>query len=412
MRVFAPRIRHNHCAALDIGTTKMSCLITEVSRGDTAKVIGFGHRRSEGMRNGLIVDIREAAECIRSTVHAAEEMAERRIGSLAINLTVGDPNCAIRHAAVDVSAHEINDHDIERLRSETALQSRRAGESILHSVTLRFSIDGSAAIRDPRGMYGQTLSTEILHIMVKSGALRSLIRCVNLCDLDVESVTISSYAAAWACCEQDERRLGVACIDLGGGTTGIAVMVEDCLVHVDTLPVGGAHITHDIARGLGVSLATAERLKTVYGSILPHTAGDQDAIEVPLLGGDSQHISRSLLNGIIRPRMEEIFELVRDRIETSGYNSMIGDRVVLTGGGTLLHGTKEMAEAIFNRRVRIGTPRGLASLPEPATGPGFATNIGLALLGAGAIYAPVTKFGHRLNSGLLNRMGLWLKESF
>ncbi len=410
MRLLSRHNRQSSCAALDIGTSKMSCLITETVRGEAIKVVGFGHRRSEGIRNGLIVDIREAAECIRSTVHAAEDMAERRINTLAINLTVGDPNCAIRHAAVDVSAHEISDHDIERLRAETALQSRRAGESILHSVTLRFAIDGSAAIRDPRGMYGQTLSTEILHVTVKSGALKSLIRCVNLCDLDVESVTISSYAAAWACCEQDERRLGVACIDLGGGTTGLAVMVEDRLVHVDTLPIGGTHITHDIARGLGVGLATAERLKTVHGSILPDTGGGQDTIDVPLLGGESQQISHALLNGIIRPRMEEILELVRDRIETSGYNTIIGDRVVLSGGGALLHGTKEMAEVILNRRVRVGIPHGLAALPETATGPAFATNIGLAVLGLNAIHRPATKLGSR--GGLLNRMGLWLRESF
>lgn len=402
-------------AALDVGSTKVCCLIARSQEPGTLKVIGRGHHLSVGVRAGTIVDMDAAETSIGAAVHAAEQMAGETVRSLVVNLSSGNPMSHTLNAEVALQGQEVGEGDIRRALANARGLQLAPESTLVHSLPIGFTLDGAKGIRDPRGMFGERLGVQLHVVTAATAALRNLHTCIARCHLDTEATLISPYASALSTLVADERELGGICIDMGGGTTTIAVFVEGRMAWMDSLPIGGAHVTNDIARGLTTSVVDAERLKTLHGSALANMADDREMIDVPLVGeegGPPSQQPRALLGRIIQPRLEEIFEMVRTRLEQSGLSRAAGRRLVLTGGASQLPGTRDLAQMILDKQVRIGRPTHIAGLADAQSGPAFATVAGLllhtleppddlALAGYEAVSA----------SGLWGRVGLWLREN-
>jgi cell division protein FtsA len=412
-------------AALDVGTGKICCFIARVgSRGP--QVIGVGHQVSRGIRNGIVVDLDEASRSVMSAVHAAEQMAGETIDEVVVNLSGGFLASRIVDVDVAVAGSSITDADIRHVLAlghqfshQPGPQSRGpADREVIHSIPVGFSLDGSRGIRDPRGMSGRKLGITMNIVSAKPATLRNLNAAIGRCHLDIAGLVVSPYASGLAALVEDEMDLGVTLIDMGAGTTTIGVFFDRNLIFADQVPVGGAHVTADIARGLSTPLAHAERLKTLHGSAMASSADEREAISVPQIGeDDDQHvhqIPKSILVGIIAPRLEETFELVRSRLEASGYDKIAGRRVVLTGGASQLPGIRELAGIILDKQIRIGRPLRVAGLAEALQGPAFATCAGLLHFALSERAEPPRPARSAVEppASLLVRVGRWLKENF
>ncbi len=410
-------------AALDIGSTKTCCFI---ARMDEAKggmkrhprLVGIGHQVSRGVRNGAIVNLEAAEASIRAAVAAAEQMAGTRVQDVIVNVAGGHPHSRTIGVEVAIAGQQIADGDMRRALGHTRVveDDERA---LIHSIPVGFSIDGSRGIRDPRGMYGERLGVNMHLVTAGSGALRNLAACVARCHLEIAEMAVSPYSAGLASLVEDEMDLGATVIDMGGGTTSLAVFFDGHVVFTDSISVGGGHVTNDIARGLSTPLVQAERIKTLYGAASAGPADDREIIEVPLVGEDDPgsvaQIPRSLLVGIIHPRLEETLELVRGRLEQSGFDKLAGRRVVLTGGACQLPGVRELAAQILDKQVRIGRPLRLGGLAEATSGPAFATCAGLIAYAerreadaSADLLGPVPERA----SGLIGRIGEWFRAAF
>lgn len=414
------KVRSGLIAALDVGTTKVCCLIARPGGADKpTRVVGIGHQASRGLRAGVVVDLEGVEASIRAAVEAAEQMAGENIRHVVVNFSgVGLSSRMIAYE-VSIGGHAIGDADVRRVMDPApALADKPADHELIHAIPVGYAIDGSRGVRDPRGLYGQRLGVNLHLISAPGGPLRNLTTAVARCHLDVEQVVVAPYASALAGLVDDEVQLGVTLLDMGGGTTSVAVFFDGELVHADCVPVGGVHVTNDIARGLSTPLAQAERLKTLYASVLPSPSDDREMITVPLIGeegGSEPHqIPRSLLVGIVRPRIEEILDLVRARLEAAGFDKTAGRRVVLTGGASQLSGVREMVARVLDRQVRQGRPKAIEGLAEAVSGPAFSTAAGLlafALKTPRAAEAAALAAGEH-PPGRLGRLGQWLRENF
>lgn len=430
--------RNGLIAALDVGSSKVCCFIAQAGggAGSSPRVLGIGQQASRGIKNGAVVDMEAAEGAIRNAVHAAEQMAGETIERVVIGLSAGKP--LSRQIAVEVAldGSHVADRDLRRALSlgyEPSYLNGHIGEGreLVHSIPLAYSVDGNRGIRDPRGMTGDRLGVDLHLITAASGPLRNLIGCVERCHLEAGGFVVAPYAAGLSVLVEDERDLGVTLVDMGGGTTSVAVFFEGKVIHTDVVPVGGQHVTTDIARGLSTPVAHAERIKTLYGHAIAASADDREMIDVPQVGeydeGSIQQVPRSLLNGIIQPRLEETFELVRSRLEQSGMFKLGGRRVVLTGGACQLPGITDMAALILDKKIRIGRPSGLSGLAEATAGPAHAVTAGLVLYAVEAertleVMPRVQPPAHasaetatpptRPEGRLIGRIGEWLREHF
>jgi cell division protein FtsA len=423
--VAKPIPRNTHIAALDVGTTKVACFIAQVGdrRGEGGdgpdfQVVGVGHHRSRGMRNGQVANLDEAEASVRAAVDAAEQMANVRIDSVFVNVSCGAPRSTRVEVELAVSGHQIRDTDVRRVLDQGSAMYDADDRELIHCIPTGYSIDGGNGIIDPRGMYGDRLGVNIHLVTAAIGPARNLTTVIERCHLDIEDRIVSPYAAGLACLVEDEKELGVTVIDMGGGTTSIAVFIESQVVFVETIPIGGNHVTNDVAKGLSTPVAKAERLKTVYGSVMQTPADAREMLKVPLVGEEDEasanEVPKSMLVQIVQPRLEETFELVRSHLEASGFAKMAGRRVVLTGGGSQLEGVRDLAELVLDRQVRLGRPKFIRGLPESVSGPAFATVGGLLRYGLrehvtrpdlAAMAAARRKRG-------ASRLGQWLKENF
>jgi cell division protein FtsA len=401
-------------AALDVGTTKVCCFVARVEEEGAVKVVGIGHQLSRGLRAGTIVDMEAAEQSIAHAVHAAEQMAGEQVRQVVVNVSGGQPVSRTIPVEVPIGGGEIGEAELKRVWSQARQVQASPDQRILHAIPTGFSIDGSRGIRDPRGMSGERLAVQLHVVAAQASALRNLRTCVARCHLDIASAVVSPYAAGLACLVEDETELGATLIDMGGGTTSIAVFSEGRLVYTDSVPVGGSHVTNDIARGLTTPVIHAERLKTLHGSAMAADADEREYIDVPQVGEDepaqANHVPKSLLVGIVQPRLEEIFELVRDRLETSGFGRAAGRRVVLTGGASQLPGTRELAQLILDKQVRLGRPAKVGGLAEATGGPAFATAAGLLLHAVQAGDGLPVAGEAEVPRHLLGRVGMWIRE--
>ncbi len=413
-----PLPRNGLIAALDIGTTKICCLIARMGEFGP-KIVGIGHQVSAGMRNGTVVDMDALEGAVRATVEAAEQMAEDNVRDVTINLTNVGVRSRLIAYEVSTAGHRIDEADLRHLLDPHALQAEEGeGRERVHTIPVGYSIDGTRGVRDPIGMYGDRLAVNMHVVSASSPAMRNLETAVAHCHLGVADAAVSPYASALACLVGDETKLGVTMIDMGGGTTTVAVFFDGELVHTDVVPLGGSHITNDIARGLSTPLGHAERVKTLFGNAVPSSSDDRAVIEVPLIGedgvGEASQVPRSMLIGIIRPRVEETFELIRDRLAQAGFEQVSGPRVVLTGGASQLPGVSDVAAQVLERQVRIARPTPIDGLAEAVSGPAFSTCVGLINYAASAsreanagIFQPAAHSGSKFG-----RLGQWFRENF
>jgi cell division protein FtsA len=411
------RPRGSLIAALDIGTTKICCFIARVTT-DEPRVLGIGHQISRGVRNGTIVDIEAAAASIVNAVHAAEQMAGETIQQVVTNLSGGFFGSRIVKAEIGIAGREVTDVELQRVLDQGYFLREPGDRHVIHSVPVGFSIDGSRGIRDPRGMLGEHLGVNMHVVTASAASVRNHGSAIGRSHLDIDALVVSPYAAGLSCLVEDEIALGVTVIDMGGGTTTIGVFFDGNLIHADCVPVGGCHVTSDIARGLSTPLAHAERMKALFGSAISSSTDERETIAVPQVGeeeeGHVNHVPKSLLVGIIAPRVEETFELVRNRLEASGFDKVVGRRVVLTGGACQLHGVREFAGLILDKQIRIGRPQRTIGLAEATGGPAFSTTAGL-LRFALSERAEVARTGRilpRMPNRFLGRFGHWLRENF
>ena len=413
----AIRPRGSLIAAVDIGTTKVCCFIARIS-DDNPRVLGIGHQISRGVRNGTIVDLEAAGTSVVNAVHAAEQMAGETIQQVVTNLSGGFFASRLVKAEISVAGREITDTEVQRVLEQGHLIREPSDRHVIHSVPVGFSIDDSRGIRDPRGMFGDRLGVNMHVVTANAASVRSHVSAIGRSHLELDALVVSPYAAGLSCLVEDEIALGVTVIDMGGGTTTIGVFFDGNLIYADYVPVGGCHVTNDIARGLSTPVAHAERMKTLFGSAISSSTDEREMIAVPQVGeedeGHVNHVPRSLLVGIVAPRIEETFELVRNRLEASGFDKMAGRRVVLTGGACQLHGAREFAALILDKQVRIGRPLQVMGLAEATGGPAFSTTVGLLhfALSERAEVPRNSRGPAKAANGLFGRLGHWLRENF
>jgi cell division protein FtsA len=414
-------------AALDIGTSKIACLIArltprsggDVMRGRThaIELIGFGHTSSRGIKSGLVADMARAEESIRRAVDAAERMARLEIASVLVSVSGGRLGSESFAASVRLQGASADQGDIGGVLDAASLHSVRDGRAVLHSLPVGYGLDGSAHIRDPRGMIGQVLAVDLHVVTADWPALKNFVFLVERCHLSVEGLVAAPYAAALSSLTADEAELGAVCIDFGAGTTTVSVFAGGDCVHTDGIAIGGQHLTLDLARALSARVSEAERLKSLYGNVIATASDDLDMITVPAIEGDRElptAVPRSHIVRTLRPRIEEIVEFLRERLGAAG---MLGDarrRLVLTGGAAQLTGLSEYVGRAFGATARIGRPIGIGRLSDTGRAPGFAAAAGLL------IFPQVANREHFeprrravTNEGnYLKRVGSWLKESF
>ncbi|MCA0256765.1 MAG: cell division protein FtsA [Proteobacteria bacterium] len=416
-------------SVLDIGSTKVVAMIGKLTpckesqvlpgRTHTIEVIGIGHHRSRGIKSGVIADLDALESVIRLAVDAAERMAGLTVDSLIVNVSAGRLSSDVYTASIDLGGQEVEDNDLRKVLTAASLQSLKQERAVLHSLPTGYTLDGERGIRDPRGMFGELLGVEMHVVTSERQALKNLELAINRAHLSVEGMVATPYASGLAALVDDEVELGCAAIDMGGGTTTISVFAEGRLVHTDAIGLGGHHVTMDLARGLSTRIEDAERIKVVHGSSVATGADEREIVSIPPIGDDENdqplQVPRSLVTRIVRARIEETLELIRDRIQKSGFSPVVGKRVVLTGGASQLTGLPDTARKILARNVRIGRPMGVSGLPPAAKGPAFSTAVGLMIYPQ---VADVETHAAHAGSGLLSgggrvaRVGRWIRESF
>jgi len=406
-------------AVVDVGSSKVACFIAETSSSGM-RVLGVGHQLSKGIRGSVITDIADAETSIVAAVHAAEQMAGQTVENVMVSLSGASLASRSIMVEMELMGEEVSERDIldivEQGRSSVA---ENGEQEVVHCFPTSYSLDGARGIGDPRRMFGERLSADMHVITASSGTTRNLAHCIARCHLNVEEFVAASHASSLACLEEDELRLGALLVDMGGATTGFSVFSEGKNLYSDVVPMGGKHVTSDVAKGLSTTLTHAERLKTLHGSCVPNPSDEQVMISAPQLGEDEEEeggqvMPRARLVAIIRPRMEEIFEMIRAKLDASGVEHLAGRHLVLTGGASQLLGIRELAARTMGRQIRLAKPRALPGLAESVSGPAFSCALGMLyyatsrpleerLLDAGR--------GHTFGLGFKS-VGKWLKENF
>lgn len=369
---------------LDLGTTKVTAVVgtmteaNEEGDGPRLHVLAVGKAPSSGIKKGVIVNIDETVDAIRKAVQEAELMAGVEANKAVVSVGGAHIKGLNSSGVVGIKGREIERGDIDRVIDAARSVAIPADRMSLHVLPQGYTVDGEDGIRDPLGMMGTRLEAKVHIVTAAQSAVQNIIRCCNKTGLNVESLVLSSLASARAVLSKDERELGVALVDIGGGTTDIAIFHGGSLIHSAVLPIGGAHITQDLAIGLRTPQAEAERLKTVAGCALRTMVDPQETIEVPSIGGrPARTVDRKLMGDIIEPRFDEIFQMINREIIASGCSELLGGGVVLTGGSTLMPGVIELAEFVFDLPVKRAAPEGLTGFADMVSLPSFSTGVGL-----------------------------------
>ncbi len=399
---------------VDIGTTKIACLIGRVESDFTLRVLGFGWQKGRGLNAGDITDLDAAEKAIRACVGQAEDMADTRLRAVTVNLSCGQPASRLFNVQWPVGGRAVTAADIRGVLNEGRARAEADGREPIHVLPLKFAVDATDHVTDPRGLFCTTLNSRLHVIDAAATALQTLEACIGRCDLEIESLVSAPLASGLSSLVPEERELGATIIDMGGGTTSMAVYAEKQMMHTATLPIGGLHVTKDLAIGLSTTLIHAERLKTLYGNVESSPDDDRELLPVPLVGEEDHQLAkvpRSMVVNIIRPRIEETFEQVKARLDQSGLGRAAGNRVVLTGGACQLAGVRELAARMLGRQVRLGRPAVLRGLPELASGPAFSTAAGLLswAAGDGQAFQDISLDGEP-TVGLFRRIVNFLKE--
>ncbi len=368
---------------LDIGTSKICCVVGEVRPDRMVDIIGMGSHPSIGLRKGVVINIENTVDSIKEAIEEAETMAGCEISSVYAGIAGGHIKGFNSHGVIALKKREVGTLDIERVIDAARALAIPMDREVMHTLPQEFIVDDQAGISDPTGMSGVRLEVKI-HIVTGSvTSAQNIIKCANRAGLDVYDIVLESLASSEAVLTDEERNLGVALIDFGGGTTDLAIFSQGSIKHTFVLTLGGDNLTNDIAIGIRTPFKEAEKVKIKYGCGLTSLIGEDETIEVPGVGDRKPRtISRRLLGEILEPRVEELFSLIYQEMVRSGYDDLVSSGVVVTGGSAILPGVPEIVEQVFNMPARIGYPASIGGLKEIVNSPMYATAVGLVLYGA------------------------------
>jgi cell division protein FtsA len=399
---------------LDIGTTKICCIVGELTDGGI-DIIGIGTHPSKGLRKGVVVNIDATVASIKRAVEEAEHMAGCEISTVYTGIAGGHVKAFASHGVVAVKDKEVRQSDVERVIDQAKAVAIPLDREVIHVLPQEFIVDDQDGIKDPVGMSGVRLEAKALIVTGAVSSAQNIIKCAQRTGLNVADIVLQPLASSLAVLSEDEKELGVCLVDVGGGTTDIAIFSNGSIVHTAVLALGGNHLTNDVAVGLRTPTHEAERIKKQYGCAMASMVDKGETIEVPSVGGGQARVlSRQILAEIVEPRVEEIFMLVQHEIQKCGMEELLASGVVITGGSTLLHGMPEMAAEVLGMPVRRGVPRGVGGLVDVVKGPQFATAVGLVQYGARqAQESPHFRIrDENVYRKVRNRMQKWLGEFF
>jgi len=398
---------------LDIGTTKICTVVGELVEGQ-CNIIGLGTSPSKGLRKGVVINIESTVQSIKKAIEEAELMAGCRISSVYAGIAGGHIKGINSHGVIAVKNREIGPNDVKRVIDAASAVAIPMDREVIHIIPQEFIVDDQDGIKDPIGMSGVRLEGRV-HIV--TGAITSaqnIIKCANRAGLDVDDIVLEQLGSSEAVLTPEEKELGVAIIDIGGGTTDLVIFSNGAIKHTAVFSLAGSHVTSDISMGLRTPVEEAEKIKIRYGCALSSLVRKDEMIEVPSVGGRKPRVlSRQTLTEIVEPRVEEILTLVHNEVVRMGYANLIAAGVILTGGGAILEGAPELAEQIFNLPVRRGTPIGIGGLIDLVNSPIYATGVGLVLHGSRNKAASRFKVGEgNIFSKVTHRMREWIGEFF
>src|SRR3954449_1081055 len=417
-------------ASLDIGTSKVACMIArltpcpanEALRGRThlVELIGYSQIQSHGMKAGAVADLAECEQVVRQAVALAERMAKVRVDSVLLSVSGGRLQGQLVEAAADVKGGAGTAADVSRVTSAGMRHATGGGRTVLHALPVGYTVDGVKGIRDARGMVARQFGIDMNVVTSDATVAKNLMLVVERCHLNVEAMAASPYVAGLSVLTDDEADLGAAVVEMGAGTTTIATYSAGHFVHASGFAVGGQHITMDLARGLSACIADAERIKTLYGTVITGGSDSRELMSVPTAGDEPdapQIVSRATIANIVRHRAEEIFEMVRDKLKDSPFASEPNGRVVLSGGASQLTGLVELGTQILGRPVRVGRPLGFGRLPNEAKNAAFAVPAGLLVYPQYVHHEHVEPRHTRQQvrtgtGGYFGKVGRWLREGF
>ncbi len=398
---------------LDIGTTKIACIIGELTEHGV-DIIGIGSHPSTGLRKGVVINIDATINSIKKAVEEAELMAGCEVNTVHAGIAGGHIKGFNSHGIVAVKDKEVRPADLARVVDAARAVAIPMDREVIHVIPQEYIIDEQDGIREPLGMAGVRLEAKV-HIVTGSvTSAQNIVKCANACGLNVADIVLEQLASSESVLSEDEKELGVAVVDVGGGTTDIAIFSGGSLVHTAVLSVGGNHLTNDIAVGLRTPMAEAERIKQRYGCAMTSRVAPDETIEVPSVGGRPPRVlSRQILSEIIEPRCEEIFAFVSREIKNSGYEELIASGVVITGGTTILEHMPELAEEVLGMPVRRGLPKGVGGLVDVVRNPKFATGVGLVLFAAKNQEQNLFRIREeRMYHKVASRMKQWFADMF
>ncbi|MCH1477554.1 cell division protein FtsA [Arenicellales bacterium IMCC56312] len=400
---------------LDIGTSKVLAVVAEVNDNDELEVLGVGQHPSRGLRKGVVANIDSTVQSIQLAIEDAELTAECRISSVYAGIAGAHINSMNSSGVAAIkNRDEVGAEDVERVLEAAQAQAIPNDQRVLHILPQDFIIDGQEGIREPIGMSGVRLEAKVHIITGAVSAAQNIVKCITRCGLEVEDMVLEQIASSYAVLDEDEKELGVCLVDIGGGTTDIAVFTDGAIRHTAVLPIAGDQVTNDIAVALRTPTQAAEELKKKYGSALVQLAPEGEMIDTPSVGERApRKLARTTLADVIEPRVEELFLLVQAELRRSGFEELLGTGIVLTGGSAKLTGMVDLAEEIFHMPVRLGVPKYVGALSDVVRNSSFSTAMGLLMFGHRhqSNHYPKRRFGVSPPSAILGRMKQWFSRN-
>lgn len=399
---------------LDIGTSKIAAIVGKISSSGEIEVLGLGTYPSKGLKKGVVVNIDSTVESIQRAVEAAEKMSGYTANSVYVGIAGSHIKSFNSNGMVGIRNQEVTEEDIQRVIDAARTQAIPGDQKLLHILPQEYIVDNQDGIREPIGMSGVRLEAKVHMVTGALSSVQNITKCIQRCELKVEDIILEQLASSVAVLSDDEKELGVCLVDIGGGTTDIAVFHQGAIRHSSVIPVAGDQVTNDIAVALRTPTPAAEKIKRKYACALPQLVVEDEEIEVPSIGDQpARCLSRRTLVEVVEPRYEELFQLVQSELRRSGFEDMLAAGIVLTGGSSMVEGVVELAEEVLNMPVRLGRPHGVAGLAQEVDCPSFATTVGLL------IYArehgqlqPEEQRDINSGPGVLARMKSWFKNSF
>ena len=401
--------------ALDIGTSKIVALVGEIGLDNSVEIIGLGSHPSRGLKRGVVVNIESTVQSIQRAVEEAELMSGCEIRSVYAGIAGSHVRSLNSHGVVAIRDREVQSADVEHVIDAARAVAIPADQKILHVLPQEFIIDGQEGIRDPVGMAGVRLEAKVHIVTGADSAAQNIEKCIQRCGLAVDDIVLEQLASSYAVLTDDEKDLGVCIVDIGGGTTDIAVFLQGAIRHTAVIPIAGDQVTNDIAVSMRTPTQNAEEIKIRYACALSKLARANETIEVPSVGDrPARNLARHTLAEVVEPRYEELFGLIREELRRSGFEDVIAAGIVLTGGSSKMEGAIELAEEVIHVPVRLGLPTGVRGLTDSTNNPIYATGVGLLLYArdhAGANYRGGSSLGTSARSRL-DRMKNWFQGNF